>query len=52
MALGDTKEGAGGAVGLAVSLFPVLKGPGADPDERGKPRLTEAQLLADRLGVG
>jgi HTH-type transcriptional regulator / antitoxin HipB len=29
MALGDTQEGAGGAFGLAVTLFPVLQGPNA-----------------------
>ena len=52
MGLGDTEEGTGGAFGLAVTLFPILQGPGADPDERGKAGLAEAELLADRPGVG
>ena len=52
MGLGDTEEGTGSAFGLAVTLFPILQGPGADPDERGKAGLAEAELLADRPGVG
>lgn len=50
MGLGDTEDGTGGAFGLAVTLFPILLGPGADPDERGKARLAKAGFLADCRG--
>ena len=42
MGLGDTQEGTGSAFGLAVTLFPILQGPGADPNECGKAGLAEA----------
>ena len=52
MGLGDTQEGTGSAFGLAVTLFPILQGPGADPDEGGKAGLAETQLFADCPGIG
>ncbi len=52
MGLGDTEEGTCSAFGLAVTLLPILQGPRADPDEGGKTRLAEAELLADRPGIG
>ena len=52
MALGDAREGACGAFGMAVALFPVLQGARADADERGKLGLGQAELFANGTGVG
>ena len=52
VAFGDAEEGAGGAFGTAVALFPVLEGAGADADQGGELGLAEPELLANRLGVG
>ena len=48
----DAQEGAGGAFGAAVALFPVLEGAGADADERGELDLAEAEFFAHGLGIG
>ncbi len=37
----EADEGAGGAFGAAVALFPVPEGAGADADECGELNLTE-----------
>ena len=42
----DAEEGAGGAFGASVSLFPVLEGAGANAHEGGKLILAESE--ADR----
>ncbi len=52
MAFGDAEQGAGGAFGAAVALFPVLQGAGADADERRKLALAEGEFFPDGPGVG
>jgi hypothetical protein len=51
MGLSDAEQGAGGAFGASVSLFPVLESAGADADERGELVLAEPQLFAHGFGV-
>jgi len=48
----DAEEGAGGAFGASVALFPVLEGAGADAHEGGKLILAESEFLANRLCIG
>lgn len=47
----DAEQGAGGAFGAAVALFPVLEGAGADADESRKLDLAETEFFADGLRV-
>ena len=51
VAFGDAEEGAGGAFGAAVALFPVLEGPRADADQDGKLALRQAELFAHNTGI-
>jgi hypothetical protein len=52
MAFGDAEEGACGAFGAAVALFPVLQGARADADQCGELALAQAEFLADGASVG
>jgi hypothetical protein len=52
MGLGDAEEGAGGAFGAAVALFPVLEGAGTDANQGGELNLAEAELFAHGFGIG
>jgi len=52
MGFGDAEEGAGGAFGMAVALFPVLEGAGAYADEGGELALAEAEFVAHGFGIG
>jgi hypothetical protein len=52
VAFGDTEERAGGAFGMAVTLFPILESPRADADEGSELGLTETEFFTNRAGVG
>lgn len=51
VAFDDAEEGAGGAIGAAEALFPVLQSADADADEGGGLALREAEIIARRCEV-